>query len=132
MVTRSMSDGPTGLLFARNRYRSASMVNLKLRYCAVGSAVRLGTDSGSREGNVPQHGSKLRHSCNRFQRLANWVFIALELRSSFSYLIGAGGLKRTDCGARRERDGGRYGGTGSRIAAGRAFARWMRAYAGGT
>src|SRR5215475_8167699 len=58
--------------------------------------------------------------------------IGLEVRSSFGYLIGAGGVGRTDCGARRARDGGRYGGTGNRIAAGRGFARWMRAYPVGT
>jgi len=32
-------------------------------------------------------GSKLRHSCNRFQRLANWALIALELQGAFRYLI---------------------------------------------
>ena len=30
-------------------YGASNMVNLKLRYCALGSAVRPGTDSGSRE-----------------------------------------------------------------------------------
>src|SRR6516165_8109765 len=73
-------------------YGASNMVNLKLRYCALGSAVRPGTDSGSRER--PRHGSKLRHSCNRFQRLWNWALIALELRRSVGYLIGAEGTRK--------------------------------------
>src|SRR5260370_35479919 len=53
--------------------------------------------------------------------------IGLEVRSSFGYLIGAGGLRRTDCGARRARDGGRYGGTGGGMASARGLARRVRA-----
>src|SRR5262249_40219243 len=118
--------------FAYQPRGASNMVNAKLRHCALGSALRPGTDSPSRERRLPRRGSKLRHSCNRFRRLWNWGLIALEVRSSFSYLIGTEGTRKNRLWARRERDGGRYGGTGNRIAAGRAFARWMGAYAGGT
>src|SRR5262249_45116778 len=36
-------------LFACKVHSASNMVNLKLRHCALGSAVRPGTDSGSRE-----------------------------------------------------------------------------------
>src|SRR5215472_12812305 len=37
-------------LFACKAHDASNMVNLKLRHCALGSTVRPGTDSGSREG----------------------------------------------------------------------------------
>jgi len=37
-------------LFACKAHDATNMVNLKLRHCALGSTVRPGTDSGSREG----------------------------------------------------------------------------------
>src|SRR5262245_66334163 len=73
---------------------ASNMVNPKLRHCALGSAVRPETDSGSRKGNIPERGSKLRHSCNRFRRLWNWDPYRLEVRSSFSYLVGTEGTRK--------------------------------------
>jgi hypothetical protein len=67
------------------------MVNGKLRTGALGAGLR--HDYGPAGRNFPQRRTKLRHSCNRFQRLSNWAVIGLEVRSPFSYLISKWGLK---------------------------------------
>jgi hypothetical protein len=82
--------------------RVADMVNVKLRSCARSAPCDAGrTISARREAIGRRAGSKLRHSCNRFQRLPNWALIGLELQGPFRYLLGAGGFRRTDRGARR-------------------------------
>jgi hypothetical protein len=51
----------------------ANMVNPKLRYCVLASRCWAEGDSSRVwAGKFPQRASKLRHSCNRFQRVSNW------------------------------------------------------------
>src|SRR5215475_3702238 len=90
---RSMSRRPSGRLLLVNlaapQHGKPEVKTLRVRLCgAAGELI-----PRRRKGNFPERVSKLRHSCNRFRRLWNWGLIALEVRSSFSYLIGAEGTR---------------------------------------
>ena len=80
----------------------ANMVNPKLRYCVLASRCWAEGDSSRVwAGKFPQRASKLRHSCNRFQRCRIGAAIALELRSPFSYLIGGWRTQAKQLGPRQ-------------------------------
>src|SRR5262249_21274760 len=84
---RSMSRRPSETP-RRLQHGKPQVKTLRVRLCGAA-----GTDSPSQERQLSERGPKLRHSCNRFRRLWNWGLIALEVRSSFSYLIGAEGTR---------------------------------------
>src|SRR5262249_61335724 len=68
---------------------ASNMVNPKLRHCALGSAVRPETDSGSRKGNFPRRGPNCGIPATGSDDYRIGTLIGLEVRSSFSLLIGA-------------------------------------------
>ena len=69
------------------------MVNGKLRTGALGAGLRHDYGPAGRQLSTARQ-TKLRHSCNRFQRLSNWALIGLEVPSPFRYLIDYWGFKR--------------------------------------